>query len=436
MPTRKKRFAQVGLGGRSRMYRDAVVGKFKAHCEMVGICDINPGRLKLSAAEIVEINPKAASVPTFADFDEMIAQTKPDTVIVTTGPDATHCEFICRAMELGCDVITEKPMTTDEKVCRKILSTRAKTGRKIQVTFNYRYSPPRSQIRELIAAGEIGEILSVDFAWLLDTQHGADYFRRWHRKRENSGSLLVHKSTHHFDLVNWWLGDIPEEVFAHGSRKFYTPQTARKRGLAGHSIRCLTCKHKRKCPFYLNLRTNEKLSELYLKNEKYDGYFRDRCVFNSDIDIWDNMSVSVKYKRGTLLNYMLHTYSPYEGYKIAFNGSRGRIEHHACERTYINGDGTVPGELDGKNTSITLIKEFSKPKSLKVRTGRGGHGGGDVVMLRDIFKPNPPADPLNRKASQRDGAYSILVGIAAAKSIDSGRAVKIAPLIGKAPLGR
>jgi predicted dehydrogenase len=337
-------------------------------------------------------------------------------------------------MELGCDVITEKPMTTDELRCRKILETVAKTKQRCLVTFNYRYAPPRSQIREMIMAGKIGEVLSVDFCWLLNTQHGADYFRRWHRRRECSGSLLVHKATHHFDLVNWWIDDIPQEVFCHGSLKYYTPKTAERMGLSDRAERCLVCPAQKRCKFYLDLRTVKDHKALYLDNEKEDGYFRDRCVFSDQINIWDNMSVTVRYRRGTLLNYFLHAYSPYEGYKIAFNGTKGRIEHTACENTYISGDGTVPGELTRGNVSVTLIPEFSPPRILEPRTGKGGHGGGDPVLLTDLFHPRPPKDPLRRRADQRDGAYSILVGVAAYHSIDTGRAIRIADLLGDAPI--
>ncbi|MDY7009333.1 MAG: Gfo/Idh/MocA family oxidoreductase [Planctomycetota bacterium] len=234
----KKRYSQVGMGARSRMYIDSIVGDYKDCCELVAICDVNRGRLDLANRHIVENGGSPVPTHLADDFDRMVAETKPDVVIVTTGPDVTHSDYICRAMELGCDVVTEKPMTSDETRCRKILKTAAETGRNLQVTFNYRYSPPRSQIKEMIVSGAIGEILGVDFAWLLDTRHGADYFRRWHRRRENSGSLLVHKATHHFDLVNWWLGDDPEEVFCHASLKYYTPATSERMGLAGRSERC------------------------------------------------------------------------------------------------------------------------------------------------------------------------------------------------------
>ena len=134
----------------------------------------------------------------------MIEKEKPDTVIVTT-IDRTHHRYICRAMELGCDAITEKPMTVDAEKCQQIIDTIKKTGRNLRVTFNYRYSPYNTKIRELIMNDAIGEVTSVHFEWLLNTRHGADYFRRWHRDKRNSGGLLVHKSTHHFDLVNFGL---------------------------------------------------------------------------------------------------------------------------------------------------------------------------------------------------------------------------------------
>jgi predicted dehydrogenase len=417
------------------MYTHAVTDTFREQAELVAVCDTNQGRMDLFNRGQREAG--RPEVPTYlaGRFEEMVREKKPDVVIVTSGPDVTHSDYICRAMELGCDVVTEKPMTTDEIRCRSILRTVARTGRKLQVTFNYRYSPPRSQVKEMIDRGEIGEILSVDFAWLLDTRHGADYFRRWHRKLGNSGSLLVHKATHHFDLVNWWISDVPDEVFGHASRRYYTPENADRMGLAGRAERCLSCNLRGKCRFALDLTESKELKELYLDNERFDGYFRDRCVFAAEIDIWDTMSLSVRYKKGALLNYTLHAYSPYEGYRIAFNGTKGRIEHVACENTYVSGDGKVPGELERGNVSISHIPEFSPPRAVEVRMGSGGHGGGDPVLLEDVFSQNPPADPLRRRASQKDGAYSILIGVAAYRSVQAGRPIRIPDLLDGAPVG-
>ena len=434
MPGRK-RYAQVGLGGRSWMYTNAIIGRYKDRAELAAFCDVNQGRMDYRNRLIAEKG--AAAVPTYkADrFDRMIAEARPDAVIVTT-VDAAHSDYIVRAMQLGCDAITEKPMTTDEVKCREILTTVRETGRRCQVTFNYRYSPHRSQVKEVLDAGQIGEVYSVDFAWPLDTHHGADYFRRWHRRRENSGSLLVHKATHHFDLVNWWIGDVPEEVFCHASRRYYVPRTAEDLGLTGRSERCLDCPVKQKCPFLLDLTASEGLRGLYLDHEAEDGYFRDRCVFSEQIDIWDTMSVSVRYRRGAVMSYLLHAYSPWEGYQVAFNGSKGRLEHGSTQFAYISGEqeSAAPGQIKKEGTYITLHPHFGRPVGVPPRMAKGGHGGGDPVLLDDVFLAEPPPDPLGRKADQRDGAYSILVGVAACHSIDSGRPVRIADLLGDAPI--
>ena len=428
MSSSKKRYAVVGVGSRSRMYTKAVTETYADHCQLVGLCDTNASRLALRISELPEGYPDVPTYPA-EDFDRMVAETKPDVVVVTS-VDVTHSDYIVRAMELGCDVVTEKPMTTDTERCREILKTRRETGRDIQVTFNYRYSPPRSQVKEMLEAGVIGEILSVDFHWTLDTRHGADYFRRWHRNRCNSGSLLVHKATHHFDLVNWWLGARPVEVYCTGRRAFYTPENAdRLFELSGRSDRCHTCKVQDKCPFVLKMAENEGLRKLYLECEKDDGYFRDRCVFSDEIDIWDIMNVAVRYDSGATMSYSLNAFIPIEGYTIAFNGDRGRLEHRACENTYISGDGTVPGELTKGNLAITHIPAFEQPREIEPRTGSGGHGGGDVVLQDDIFLPERPDDPLGRRAGHVDGAMSILTGVAACRSIDTGQPVKIADLV-------
>jgi predicted dehydrogenase len=417
------------------MYTHALTQTFREHADLVAICDTNQGRMDLFNRRQGELGMPATATYDAGRFDDMVREARPDTVIVTTGPDVTHSDYICRAMELGCDVVTEKPMTTDEVRCRDILRVIERTGKRLQVTFNYRYSPPRSQVKEMLDRGDIGDILSVDFTWLLDTRHGADYFRRWHRRLGDSGSLLVHKATHHFDLVNWWLSDAPEEVFCHATKRYYTAENADRMGLSGRGTRCLDCSARSRCRFALDLAASKDLRELYLDNERYDGYARDRCVFSPEIDIWDTMSVSVRYRRGALLNYHLHAYSPYEGYHIAFNGTKGRLEHQACENTYISGDGTVPGELARGNTTITYIPEFSSPQAVEVRMGAGGHGGGDPVLLADLFHPEPPPDALGRRATERDGAYSILVGVAAYRSALASRPIRIADLLDGAPIG-
>lgn len=424
----KKKFAIVGLGGRSEMYWKAITGKYAATSELVAISDNNRGRLTLRQKQLAELGTDVAAYDS-SDFDRLVQQTKPDVVIVTT-KDCHHHEYICRAMELGCDAITEKPMTTDADKCGQIIETQKKTGKTCTVTFNYRYSPPRTQLKEMLMSGLIGNVTSVDFHWMLNTSHGADYFRRWHRNKANSGGLMVHKATHHFDLVNWWLSSVPSSVFAMGKRDFYRPETAERYGLTNRSDRCHTCADSAKCPFFLDLAGRDRMKELYLDNEQYDGYYRDRCVFSPGIDIEDTMNLTVNYRSGATMSYSLHAFSPWEGYTISFNGTRGRIEHICQESVYINGDGSVPGELVREGTKTKVFPHFLPAYQVDIWKASGGHGGADPVMLDYIFDSENQADDKYLRASdQRGGAWSIITGIAANKSFETGTLIQVDDLL-------
>ncbi len=362
------------------------------------------------------------------DFERMITETKPDVVVVTT-MDSTHDHYICRAMELGCDVITEKPMTIDAEKCQRIIDTQKVTGRKVRVTFNYRYAPFRAQVKELLMSGAIGDIKSVDFHWMLDTYHGADYFRRWHREKRYSGGLLVHKATHHFDLINWWLSTVPETVYATGSRQFYKPETAERYGLTRRAERCQDCPESANCPFFMDLQADGIRKVLYLEQEHHDGYFRDRCVFSPEIDIEDSIQAVVNYRNGASLSYSLQAFMPWEGYTVTFNGSKGRLEHICMETSYTSGDGSVPGELVPQGTKISIHPLFKAAYDVAVDESGGGHGGSDPLLMADIFAPERPVDPYLRAADHRSGAYSILTGIAANHSIQEARPVRVDSLV-------
>jgi predicted dehydrogenase len=427
----RRKYVNVGVGSRSRMYLTAITKTFAAGNELVAVCDTNPGRLD-TALNFIKPNLATSGVKPpkkylAADFDRMIRETKPDCVIVTC-PDGFHHEYIVRSLDAGCDVLTEKPLTTTPEKAQQIVDACKRNNKHLRVLFNYRYSPPRTQVKDLLMSGVIGDVMSVDFHWLLNTLHGADYFRRWHSNKEISGGLMIHKATHHFDLVNWWLGSEPEIVQAYGKREFYTPKMAQRMGLQSYHERCLTCPEKEKCTFYLDIAADQNFKELYLDNEKYDGYFRDRCVWRPDISIEDTMNVIVKYKTGATLSYSLNAFNAWEGYHIAFNGTKGRLEHRIVE-----GGATSAGATNyqGEESDAVLTRVIplrGKPQVIEPWTGAGGHGGGDNVMLTEVFGTADP-DKYKRAADERAGLYSCLIGASANKSFISGGAVKIADLV-------
>ncbi len=217
-----------------------------------------------------------------------MTEIKPDLVIVTT-MDSTHHEFIIKGLEYGVDVLTEKPLTTDEVKAQAIVDAEKRTGKKVIVGFNYRYATLVSAIKEQLAKKPIGEVTSVDFNWYLNTYHGASYFRRWHGERDKSGTLLVHKATHHFDLLNWLIDSDPVEVTAYGSLEHY----GKNNKFRGSN--CRNCAYTDKCKFYWDITKSKRDMKLYVENEKYDGYVRDNCLWRDEVDIYDKMAVQIKY---------------------------------------------------------------------------------------------------------------------------------------------
>jgi predicted dehydrogenase len=437
----RRRAAVVGLGARAQLYTEALTGPHADRVDLVGLCDVNAHRMAVHHEWIAAAHPGRAPVPAYAaeDFDLMLRRERVDLVVVCT-VDRTHDAYIVRALEAGCDVVTEKPMTTDADRAHRVLDARRRTGREVRVAFNYRYNPVHAAVREILASGGIGEVGSVHFEWLLDLRHGADYFRRWHREKANSGGLMVHKSTHHFDLVNWWLGTRPETVYAQGGLFFYGDTAGGRRGLARPYTRAHGSPAARDDPFAVHLADSPALRALYLDAEHEDGYHRDQNVFGPGVTVEDDMAVLVRYASGATLTYHLTAYAPWEGYRVCFNGSEGRLELLVEEstwsrppvRTRTSGPvmhGAAVGDEAGR-TELLLRRFWEPPQEVKVPTGEGGHGGGDVRMLADLFgERTDGADPLGRAADAVDGARSLVTGLAANRSLESGLPVRAQALL-------
>src|SRR6187402_339338 len=102
-----KTYALVGTGGRARMFYSAILGPHRDHSRLVALCDTNQTRMDYTN-NVIEQELSGKAVPTYkaADFATMLAETRPDTVIVCS-IDRTHHKYIIAALEAGCDVITE-----------------------------------------------------------------------------------------------------------------------------------------------------------------------------------------------------------------------------------------------------------------------------------------------------------------------------------------
>ncbi len=407
--TEKTRIALIGTGSRgSETWGRRLLQQLPDHIEMVGLCDINPKRVKY-AQKYIDTN---APLYQAKDFEKMVKETKPDTVIITT-PDCFHAQYVVKTLELGCNAMSEKPLATEAEQGQKLLDAEIRTGKTVTTTFNARHSAYAEEIKKFILSGEMGRIISAEYHEYLDIDHGASYFRRWHGKARYSGSLLVHKASHHFDQMNWWLDAEPVEVHAFGKVDFYGKNNA----FRGRN--CRNCPFTSKCKFYWDITKSKRMVDLYVNNEDADGYLRDGCVWDNDIDTYDSMTVEVKYNSGVILAYTLNAYAPYEGQSIHFNGENGRLDIRNFQRQAWD------VEYD---TELRYSESFGKSRKWTLQEGEGEHGGADAKLKRLLFVPGE-TDPLSKLAGSRAGVMSSLIGIAARKSIQTGERIKIADLV-------
>ena len=319
--TATTRAAIVGTGHRAQLFTEGLARR--DHFEVAALCDPNPVRMAhhnrlLAAAG----RPRhARTAPT--SFDEDAARRSASTP--SSSPPSTRCTTSTSspALRAGCRVVTEKPMTTDAERCRRILDTVAETGGdavgRLQLPLQpgARTGPPAS-----CAAGAIGEVLSVHFEWLLDVRHGADYFRRWHREKDNSGGLMVHKAGHHFDLVNWWLGARPERVFGARPARLLRPRERRAHRLPAATTTARTARPPRPTtPSPCTWRTTRGCAPSTSTPRSEDGYHRDRNVFGDGITIEDDMAVLVRYDTGAS-----HVVPPHR--LLALGGLPGDVQRH------------------------------------------------------------------------------------------------------------
>ncbi|MCS7462919.1 Gfo/Idh/MocA family oxidoreductase [Paenibacillus doosanensis] len=421
----KKRYAICGVSNRSmKMFIGPMLKTFASQTEIAGLLDIDPRRFEVCKSKFAELAEVKEYGPD--EFAAMVEQAKPD-VIVVTGRDDTHVKYILLALERDLDVITEKPMATTGADCRRILEAERRSKGKVTVAFNYRYAPVHSRIKELVLEGKVGRVTSVDLNWYIDTYHGSSYFKRWNRMREHSGGLSIHKSSHHFDLVNWWIGRRPVEVFAFGALNYYGPG-GELNPLKEDGRHCGTCAVKPDCRYFMRWSTRSK--EVHVQDdhigavssqpgqEPYSLYRPDACIFDSEIDIEDTYSVNVKYDGGALLSYSVNFSLPYEGYRLAINGTKGRIE-----TMEYHSSGRVPFPVPVQ--TIDYFPLFGSKETIHVVHREGGHGGGDPALLEDLFLGADPHRSYPILSGSLDGAYSIGTGEAVWRSVQDHRPVRL-----------
>ena len=413
----KTRYAVAGVGGRGLgMFARPLVTEFADRAVLVALFDSNTTRLEFACKDL------GRDIPTFTDFDRMLREANPDAVVIAT-KDSTHAEFMVKTLAGGKRAICEKPLCVNAEQCRQIAKAAKASRAEGVVTHNVRYGPMASLIKQLVMEGKVGRLLRMHFEEHLDRVHGADYFRRWHRRKENSGGLLIHKASHHFDWLNWIVDALPATVYAQGDLRVYGKNGPLR------SPRCHGCPHASRCDYYVDYFASARMRAMYFDAEQVDGYLRDGCVFAEEIDIEDQAAAIIRYANGVLASYTLCAYAPYEGHKMQLEGTLGRLEYDVVGET-----GWLPGAKKfGKSPrptgeALMFYSPEGRGERIEAPSLEGEHGGSDPLLRRDLFgEPRP--DPLRRKAPLWEGLQAVLIGAAANHSIATGKPVDVQSLL-------
>lgn len=401
--------------------------------ELVAIVDVDLNRVAAFLASVPDAVRRLVRAFTPEDFEQMVISCRPDVLIVAS-PDSSHVDYIEAGLEHGLEVISEKPMTATAEQAATVRRSATRTGGKIRVTHNLRYTPRHRRVKELIMDGAIGRVLQIGLSYHVDVRHGASYFVRWNRYRASSGGLQVHKSCHHLDLVNWLIDDLPTQVAAHGGLAFYgtdgahRPQDGAGRPCAGATL----VDHD---PYYRADAASGVLPSPESGQRSGSGlpysvqYRSDRpmTIYDDAIDIEDHYSALIGYRRGAALLYSIDFSSPWEGYALTITGTGGRIATRYAR--------DLEGEPLPGNDVIELEPLFVERQTITVQTGGSGHDGADPAMRADLFgsgsgeSGSGESERLGLVATLDQAAYAVAAGEAIWRSAATGQTVSVDDLL-------
>jgi predicted dehydrogenase len=397
-----KKVVITGCGLRMLAFANALKNNFSATHQIVALMDVDPGKMALFAKRT------QLDVPLFTNFDQMCDSIHPDLIIIGT-IDCFHANYIVKALDRKIAVVSEKPLCVNFDQCREILAAKKRNPEVFAVTsHNSRYRPVARMVKKLLESGIIGKVISVEYRETLDRIHGKSYFRRWNSQRQYSNGLQLHKSSHHFDKLNYLLNSYAIEVTSTGTLLNYGAN-------APHTYSgefCHSCQHKDVCPDYFAY-------DKELFDENY--YTPDQCIWSPKITIEDNFNAGIKFANGVFANYSLCAAADYEGEVIHLQGEKGRLEavqlSFSTQSNDIHNTKAVPVE----NIKVYRFGK-AEPEEFPIEhVANGAHGGADSTLFGELFSENPlPSLP-----TLEDGILAVTTGAAAVESMLTGKKVII-----------
>lgn len=407
----------LGAGGRGTVYGN-FAAKFTDQMKIVGVAE--PIKLRNDRYAATHAIPEGNR---FDTWEKVFERPKfADAVIIST-PDNLHYAPCMKALEMGYDVLLEKPIAPTEKECRDILALAQKKGRIVAVCHVLRYAPYFVKMRELVAQGAIGEVISVQHFEPIEHTHMAHSYVRgnWHNSKETTPIILA-KSCHDLDIIKWVINKPSKQIVAMGDLKWFRKENAPE----GSTARCTDgCKVERECPYsairqyhdkrrrttVLNLPEDKsKHSEVIMERLKTTNY--GRCVYRMDNDQPDHYVTSIMFEDNVTASFSMEAFTSYHGRRTRIMGSMGDMVGDMKELV-------VSDFRTGK--SVTFEPHAEDVEGYK----NSGHGGGDWLLVRDFVQAVSQQNPAILTSTIDDSIESHIMGFMAEESRKKGKVMQI-----------
>lgn len=406
----------IGAGGRGIMaFGKNFQNLFPEQTQLAAVADPNPER---AAAGLEHLGVQAEI---YTDYQAMLARKDLDAVVITT-PDHLHEEHCIAALKQGKHVLVDKPLAISAAACLRVIEAAEKANRLLYMGFNLRHNVVLQRIKYFLSSGQLGCLFSLHAVEYYDG--GRTYMARWNRLKKYTGGLFIHKGSHDFDIINWFMQPArPVRVSCFANVFTLKPEGLPFKTRPGVQVgpTCSTCPYQKECPDVnlvavkpQNSPLDTSLASRYRmfdnQTAQRDGYHKDLCIYYSDKDTHDQGAAIVEYDNGATA---MHS----ECFVTSLTDRLYRL------------DGTL-GHMEAslKQYQIEIRPRWSKDQTMhKLHPEAGGHGGADPKMCAEFLdcltKGTQPS------ASALDGIWSVAIGEACELSRSEKRMVEISEVL-------
>ncbi len=368
--------AIIGAGGRGCRYAQVMKDFGPSVVDFVAIVDPIEEK-RSSAAKRFNVSDDML----FANEDDFYKLGKVCDAVMIMSMDQEHYYSLLKCIDLGYDILVEKPITTTEEELSEIANKQKKTGARIMVCHVLRYMAFYERLKQLISSKEVGEVVGIDYTEYIGHWHMALSFVRgpW-RNSKQSSPIALQKTCHDFDILAWLLDSDYDRVYASGKLNFFKPENAPE----GAADKCADCKYKDTCVYdsYSVYKIGGRDGAARTADVKENAK---TCIFKiPDNDVCDHMTGLLKFKNGVDVTFTMTAFHQHSARFIRIFGTTGSMIADIHKKSITIEKFTAYPEMENEERVIHLEGE------------RPGHFSGDIKMLREFIKFVEDKDYLGR----------------------------------------